>query len=255
MVSTWEEYGDLTKALQDEAGFASTDIVHRLRHPHGRLVDVVPFGDIEDPDHSIQFPSANRMSTVGLADASAAAVELLVRVTPPLVIPVTTPASLVVLKLVSWDEQYPQRDNDARDIDHIARNYLSCFRLEDVYSKNLNIFDDLAEKHGIEPARVAYDDAGPRLLGRHMAQLMSADTRLHVERILRGEAGDTSQHRLARDIARSSDHEHQEGASRVIELMLAGIIECTQQGTLRTREWCGSTGANAAQAATNPGLL
>jgi predicted nucleotidyltransferase len=70
---SWEHFGRLAEQLL-AAGFQrpAGEGQHRLRHPNGTLVDIVPFGEIERADHTIAWPpdQSHVMSLVGFREVA-----------------------------------------------------------------------------------------------------------------------------------------------------------------------------------------
>ena len=92
-VEDWRGFQELKNELMDRAGFAPvTKLVQRLLYPaaHPVIVDLLPFGGIEDADQTIAWPPDEDivMHVTGFRDALASAV--LVKLTESLTIPVVS---------------------------------------------------------------------------------------------------------------------------------------------------------------------
>jgi predicted nucleotidyltransferase len=218
LLASWDQYTTLTASLCAGDRFRATQVVHRYRHASGRLVDFVPFGSIADANHTITWPGdGERMTVTGFAEVHASACAVRVAADPELIVRVATPAGLAVLKLISWDEKYPDRDNDAVDLRLIAENYLGCGTQDVLFEQHTDILDD---------PKFDYTTAGARLLGRHMARIMAGEARERVLAILRRESPPESALRLARQmVGVHAVADELETAAQMLGWVLRGVSE------------------------------
>jgi predicted nucleotidyltransferase len=100
---------------------------------------------------------------------------------------------LVVMKLISWHERYPERRRDAEDIFEIMEKYELAGNIDRLYSEESNML----EEEGFETKKAAI-----RLLGRDMARIAGPDTRQLILSILDEETREDSNLRLSVDMAR-----------------------------------------------------
>lgn len=217
-VSGWEQYAQLGEALVVRGGFKSTRVPHRYKHPNGRLIDLVPFGEVEDTGHRIQWPgTGGTMNVQGFEDALRAACLLRITSSPEVLVRATTPAGLVVLKLISWNERYPERDNDAADVWFIMKNYVDCGNLQHLYDRNPDIIED---------PDFDFVTASARLLGRHMADVMSSETRQSVSAILTAECSEGEAGRLVMQMRTGTiSMDSPEERARALAMLRRGVEE------------------------------
>ncbi|MCU0453449.1 MAG: hypothetical protein MUE68_07300 [Bacteroidetes bacterium] len=179
-VASWEEFQSVVGTLASYTRFhRSRTHGYRLIHESGMIVDVLPFGDIEVPKGKIQWPQSDRIMTmVGFEEAYKAAIA--VRASDELTIRVCTAPGLVILKLIAWDEDR-SRDNDAKDIAYIMMHYADAGQEDRIYGRDA----DLVEEDGFD-----YGNIGPRLLGRDIAQIASAESLAWILPLLERELGE-----------------------------------------------------------------
>jgi predicted nucleotidyltransferase len=140
-VNSWEEFAQLKTALiQTQTYRADSRQPQRLHSSIGDVIDIVPFGGVEDATtRTILWPPERviEMNAFGFAEA----------------------------KLVAWQQR--RQAKDAKDLQLILTSYLQAGNLDRLYSET-NV--DLLE----EEQFISLDLAGARLLGRDMAVLLSA---------------------------------------------------------------------------------
>ncbi|MFQ5885588.1 MAG: hypothetical protein ACE5IO_10875 [Thermoplasmata archaeon] len=131
------------------------------------------------------------MSTVGFSKAFESAVPVRLSWNPVLDVKISTPASLAIMKLVAWDEKYPERADDAKDVLFLMKEYINAGNDTRLYAQDADIramkdFD--------------YDMASPRLLGRDMRKVADTEALIALRRILDEETKDDSYYRLVLDM-------------------------------------------------------
>jgi predicted nucleotidyltransferase len=154
------------------------------------------------------------MSVVGLEQAYKAAAIVRLSVDPPLEVKVSSLPGLVVLKLVAWDEKYPERDNDAQDILLIMQEYEKA-RGMDLYKEEPELLREEEYDHTL---------VGIRLLGRDIAALADETTLRAVLGILENEE---KQWKLAFQMTSSPyfDERQRDAALQKIDKLVHGIKE------------------------------
>ena len=70
------------------------------------------------------------MSVMGFNECYRHTETVLVRQKPDLIVKVVSLAGLVILKLVSWDDNMERRGKDAHDLFIIMRNYIETGKLD-----------------------------------------------------------------------------------------------------------------------------
>ena len=180
IVESWAEFTKLRDNLIADKKFQPhRTMKQRLDHESGLLIDLVPFGDLEEVSGQISWPPdfSIVMSTVGFREAYDNSVE--VRIADDPIVRVASLAGLALMKIVAWDERRFERD--AEDLGLIMRHYLDAGNQDRIYSEQGDCFDLLNEQFD-------YNKASARILGRDIGQLLTDTSRRIVERALSNEA-------------------------------------------------------------------
>lgn len=201
-VDNWEGYARLLNTLtKDGAYVKSQKQMQRLTSKSGVLVDMIPFGKIEKPAGAISWPPHHDivMKTIGFEEGFQHSTVVTIAYEPVVRIRVCTPASFAIMKLVAWQDKYPERGKDAIDLLFLLRKY--------IYAGNENrLYAEDRDLHEVE--QFDYETASARLLGRDVRKISSGETLEAVLEILEKETRETSQFRLLGDmvgIERSED--------------------------------------------------
>lgn len=124
-VPDWNAFAIIKNTLC-EKGFRETKAQHRLLSPAEMVVDIVPFGDVEDEEYSIAWPPKGEttMNVLGFKEACDNAEWLHIQEEPILDMPVATPVGMSLLKIISWaDRAIELRNKDAKDIAYLLSTY------------------------------------------------------------------------------------------------------------------------------------
>ena len=107
LVSGWEQFHGLKDALIKSAGFKPGRQEHRLVHPAGIPLDIIPFGQLAKGTTSITWPPDHviEINIAGFLECYQNAVEVKISTDPGVVIKVASLAGLAILKIISWDEK------------------------------------------------------------------------------------------------------------------------------------------------------
>lgn len=142
-VKSWEDVQRWVDALLSTNDFEqSQGLQFRFRHTNGILIDVVPFGQLENPAGMIQWPTDEKvMSTIGFDDAFESSMVLQLRREPALDVRICTPPGMVILKLIAWSEKYPERPNDAVDIRYVLETYLDAGNDVRLHTENRDLLE------------------------------------------------------------------------------------------------------------------
>jgi predicted nucleotidyltransferase len=219
---SWEEATGLVYDLIQSGNFKQNNkkSQFRIENSNGLLIDVVPFGEIENPNGKIRWPGDEKeMATTGFIEAFESSLTLRIRDDPPLDVTICTPPALVVLKLIAWDEAYPQRSGDANDIKYALENYIDAGNNERLYGDD----DDLHDEDGFD-----YMSASARILGRDIAEIASQTTTDAVLKILDRETDENSEYKLITDMNRSHGSFQGEYFKSTLQLIMqlkTGILE------------------------------
>ncbi len=145
-VPDWNAF-DVLKNKLTEKGFRETRAQHRLISPADMIVDIVPFGNVENEQSSIAWPPKGEvvMNVLGFKEACDNAEWVRVQEEPTLDIPVATPVGMMLLKIISWtDRAVDLRKKDAKDIAYLLSTYELIPEVQDtLYSetKIMEIYD------------------------------------------------------------------------------------------------------------------
>ena len=192
-VSSWEEYNQLGNYLKSKHGYKQDNHrQHRFYNKKDMPVDIIPHGKIEDPKYSIRWPDTGfKMSTLGFEEVKEACLTVLIKTDPDLTIAIPTPASMAIMKLISWHEKYPERKKDATDILHILNKYSDFGNFERFYFDHSDI---------IEESDYDFDCGFARMLGRDIAKIIKPASRKAILEILEKELDEYSDYKLIRDM-------------------------------------------------------
>ncbi|MBA3806281.1 MAG: nucleotidyl transferase AbiEii/AbiGii toxin family protein [Acidobacteria bacterium] len=194
LMSGWSKFDRLKRALVATGKFiAHPRMEHRLLSDEfSAIIDLVPFGEIENPKGVIAWQPdfTTRMSTLGFREAWQTSVR--VRLAEDLEVAVASPAGLALLKLVAWDDRHYQRD--AQDLGLLLSTYIDAGNAERLYGEQAEHADLL------EDPEFDYEHASARILGRDVAAIMSKESRSIIERILAEETNEAGQLRLATEM-------------------------------------------------------
>lgn len=176
-VGTWDEFDRLKSALCEE-GFSEDRQAQRLIDPRGRIVDLVPFGPLQDADANIGFPPKGdfKMSVLGFQEALDSSIRVIIQKNPNIEVSVVSPQGLALLKIIAWDDRVREKRNkDASDLSYLLEAYE---RVSDIRERAFEV-EGLMEF-------VDYDlpQASAYLLGQDAAEIAKDGTKAVVIDIL-----------------------------------------------------------------------
>ena len=219
-VSSWTQFERLSEGMIATGRFSRTQTVQRLSFENHWPVDILPFGSIGDTKDAISWPPDYeiKMSVAGFEECYEHSLIVRLRSDPDLDVRFASPAGLAVLKLLSWNDSYPERRKDAEDLFLIMRTYCDAGNLERLYDENADIF----ETEGVD-----FELACARLLGRDIGQMLSAETKSKILGILEHESNLKSRQRLVGDMVgvRIFGGDTAKRASALLLAMKLGIAE------------------------------
>ncbi len=188
-VASWEQFGKLAKALTASGEFVPDSRQQQRFHYDYVLIDIVPFGNITDETRRISWPPEHEifMNMMGFREAYQYSVTVRISAEPEVDIKLPTLPGLALMKLISWDEKYPERKKDAEDLLLIMQKYEEAGNFERLYSSEQGI---------LQEENFDATLAGIRLLGHDMAKIADPETLTAVRKILDTETGKEPQHRL-----------------------------------------------------------
>ncbi len=173
---SWAEHDELMRAATraENGPFEiRANQPHRLCHRRsGAPLDLVPFGELERPPGTLQWPHNDRTMTVcGMAEAeeSASVLEL----GPGLEMRVINLPCFVGLKLFAWEDRHYMGAGDLQDADFVLRR---CVALPDFEERSWSAYAEAAEGEGL--AGLDYEEhAGAAVIARDLAQMLRPETR------------------------------------------------------------------------------
>ncbi len=200
IVESWDKFTKLRESLIATNKFQSHRTMrHRLVHESGLLIDLIPFGNLEEVTGQISWPPdfSIVMSTVGFREAFDNSIE--VRVADDLTVKVASLAGLALMKIVAWGERRFERD--AQDLSLIMKHYLAVGNEHRVYNEQGDCFDLLNEDFD-------YEKASARILGRDVGRLLTEASRQIVEPVLSEKSASNSIEALAMVMIRNEANYH-----------------------------------------------
>jgi predicted nucleotidyltransferase len=191
-VNSWDDVAKLIDGIIATGLFKPANKLNsRFVYSKDTILDIVPFGLLEIPSGKIQWPSDEAiMSTVGFEEAFIYSLDVRIRSSPQLDLKVCTPPAMVMLKLIAWNEKYPERIKDALDIEFILKQYIDAGN-----DSRLHEEDNDLQGEGFD-----YEKASARILGRDIAKIATRDTISVLLEILERETNSKSEFRLITDM-------------------------------------------------------
>lgn len=191
---SWDAHEALVAELEARGHFSADDkALQRLwfsdaAKGYKMPLDLVPFGQIEQPEGSIAWPPAGDtvMNVLGFQEAVDSAVQ--VEVDDGLSVSVVTLPALALLKVLAWKDRRAESNKDASDLLVLLRNYLEAGNQERIWE----VAQDLLAKHEFDLTL-----ASCGLLGRDARDIALAATTEAVRTIL---ADPSTYERLRSDV-------------------------------------------------------
>jgi len=220
-VNDWAQFNKLTDSLISTGKFSRTKEPQRFLF-QSIPIDIVPFGEISGEKVRIYWPPEYEIfiSIIGFKEAFENSIIVRLNSDPKLDIKVSTLPSLAIMKLISWNEKYPERPKDADDLFLIMNEYENAGNFDRLYTKE----QDLLTEEGFDN-----QIASIRLLGKDMAMIVDKDTAKVVRSILEDKTNDP--HKLVIDIVREqrmSDNNF-ETINLKFEKLKNGFIEALEK--------------------------
>jgi predicted nucleotidyltransferase len=219
-VEDWGEFSELKNALIATRMFVECRSPQRLIFNNKFPVDIVPFGQISDPDDSILWPTEQdfKMSTIGFKDAYNNSLTVELKANPAFHMKFASLSGLVTMKIISWDEKYPERTKDAIDLEYIMRKYIDAGNEERFFGEALDLNDE---------EDIDYEYKSSRLLGRDVASISEPKTKKAILAILEKQTGIQDRYKLVEDMMRSNSglEDNFEEKLYLLEAFKKGFIE------------------------------
>ncbi len=214
-VPDWEKFKALTDTMLADSKFTKDKENQRYIY-NDILIDIVPFGDISDENKTVKWPPEHEviLSTLGFDEAYESSVLFKLSSDPLLEVRVPTIPGLAIMKLISWNEKYPDRTKDAEDLLFIMEKYVDVIDQNDLYDKEATLLEEESFDNPI---------ACVRLLGRNMAKISNTDTLDKIKEILSIETAEQSQYKLISNMV--NVHNDFEKVLFLLNKLKQGILE------------------------------
>lgn len=172
-VADWDQFNLVKRTLLENGPFSASDkaeqrLYYRTGENHaGFPVDIIPFGGVEAPPHSIAWPPEKKiiMNVMGYAEALETA--LSVQVEAGFTVPIASLPGLALLKLFAWQDRHNETPKDAQDLVILCRGYHAAGNHDRIYGEEIAL---------LEAVDFDLDLASPRLLGKDVRRIASAGT-------------------------------------------------------------------------------
>ncbi len=218
-VSSWAAF-DALKDRLCEQGFKTTKAQHRLISPMDTVVDIVPFGNVEDGQAFIAWPPEGevKMNVLGFQKACDAAEWVRIQDEPELDVPVATPAGMALLKIIAWtDRASDLRKKDAIDIAYLLTTYEAIQEVIDALYADDNTH--IMERYGWDITQAA-----AHLLGQHARSIAQENTRGEIVRLANGESGALNLERLVEEMCEHIDIQYDRN-QQLLSAFMVGFME------------------------------
>jgi predicted nucleotidyltransferase len=216
LVSSWDHFTKAKRLLLSIPGFEDKQrAVGRIYYmapgmTFRTVIDVIPFGELETPDGTIEWPpdAGTVMNVAAFADVFNNTVK--VQIEPGIIIPVSPLAGLMILKLFAWLDR--RDDKDISDL----------LRLMETYADAGNQ-DRLFEEEEEELGRLGFDAilAGAFLLGKDAYRMTKAASRNRLAEALKDDVKKELIARLARNQSQFDDRS--EYTSALVDALFRGF--------------------------------
>ncbi len=218
-VPDWSTFESVKERLCAQ-GFQPTPASHRLVDTAGGIIDIIPFGPIQDKQATLAWPPAGetKMNMLGFREACDHAQWVRLQANPTLDVPVATPAGLTLLKLIAWtDRSTDLRRKDAIDLGYLLSSYDQIPDIQDALYQHENTVT-------MEGYDWDLSLAAAHLLGRHARAIARSDTRQRITRLANGELEPLNFNRLAEEMCEHIGEQHAENR-RLLAAFTAGFSE------------------------------
>lgn len=178
-VSTWAEFTQLKEGMVSGDKFRLQGNKCRLVHENGTPIDLLPFGLSSPGTGIVEWPpeDGEELNMNGFNEAFESSIEVCVSSDPVLFMKVASPAGLVILKLLAWNDRKPET-KDAIDLGYLVKDYLDLGNRDRLFHEHQDL---------VQVKEFDYQVAGAQLLGRDLATICDKKTRELLIQILEPE--------------------------------------------------------------------
>jgi predicted nucleotidyltransferase len=166
-IANQEDYNLLKTYLVKQKNFVESKTnAFVFISPEGLVIDILPFGEIEiDDSLHITGEGLTSIRANGFKEVFESGTERLELETGH-AFEVATLPSIVLLKLISYDDRPEQRLKDPGDIASIIQNYFDL-QSDNIYENHTDLFDN---------ADFTLQKAGARIIGREIKTIIESNT-------------------------------------------------------------------------------
>jgi predicted nucleotidyltransferase len=196
-VENWDKFKELEITLLNSGKFQrglkkESFIYNKV------FIDIVPFGEISDIDNKITWPPEYKiiMSVLGFNEVYKFSTTIKLSNNPILEVKIPTLPGLAVLKMLSWEEKYPERKKDAEDLLFIMNKYEFAGNYDRLYESEIKL---------LESEEFDTRIAGIRLLGKDIANICDHHTLDYIKKIVTEETEDNSNFKLVLQMIEPND--------------------------------------------------
>lgn len=219
-VPDWDQYDALRRALIMTGKFKDDKRqARRVLYEGSYPVDIVPFGKVQDQDGRISWPPEYEieLNALGFEQSFNDSTLVRLRSDPALDVRFASLVGQALLKLISWNDNYPNRAKDAQDLLLIMLKYIDSGNQERLYDEET----DLLVKD--------YELASPRLLGRDIGRMVDTKLEKEIISILEEETKEEGRYRLIIDMIKGNIPRYYEFESilPLVKELKTGILETT----------------------------
>jgi predicted nucleotidyltransferase len=222
-VQDWSIYEHVKATLLKTGKFKpDKKQAQRLLYDDQMPIDIIPFGAIAGPDQCLSWPHEHgtSMSTLGFDEVYVNSITVRMRSDPVLDIRFVSVPGLVLLKIISWNDNQIRSGKDAHDLLLLMRKYLDAGNQERLWSEETDLMGEDFD----------YERAGSRLLGRDIARILGPGIKEAVLGILEKETGEQSRYRLIENMMRKgAENADFEKALQLLKDLKSGISEGLQR--------------------------
>lgn len=201
-VTDWNAFKELKNELLKN-GFNLTSSEQKFKSPENTMIDIIPFGKIEDNNSSIKWPPKGviEMNMLGFQEAYEHAIQVVIQENPLIKIPVVSLNGIVLLKIIAWsDRDVSLRTRDAKDLAYIFENYENA----------LNIRNRIYEEIDMEKYDWDISLASAHLLGFDSATIAKNKTKNKIIQILNENLKLNIPNRLVEEMCNDIEKEYDE---------------------------------------------
>ncbi|MCK5087718.1 MAG: hypothetical protein KAQ90_09360, partial [Melioribacteraceae bacterium] len=151
----------------------------------------------------------------GFNEALTNARRVIIAEEPQIIVNVASLEHLFIMKLIAWDEKYPERSKDASDMAIILKYYLEGENQQKLYDDD----SDILEANDFD-----FETAAARILGRDISRFSTQKTLKYIGEIFERETNPEKEYRLARALINSTVYDDElEKAILLIDNIRQGI--------------------------------